>query len=659
MIYYSVAANTPFNNSVLTYKSEKPFSVGQLVSVPLGKRTVGGCILKEEKSGFDEAKLKEIIGPFSLEWKLSDEHLTYLKWVAKYYHYPVGQHIFDTLPKPLKKPREVEFPFGSGKPLSYELLKEQEEAVTKITKNMDSFERYLVHGVTGSGKTTIYLKVFQETISKGKKCLFLVPEINLTPQFIETFKNHLNAQILTYHSSMSNSEKLKVWEITENPNAPYVLIGVRSSIFLPHKNLGVLVLDEEHDQSFKQEDRCPYHTRDIAIKLAAIRKIPIVLGSATPTLESLNALKDTSNYILLTKRPHELKMPTIRLVDSRKPKSGGYEDQNWPFTEESLNEIRERVNNNEQVLVFVNRLGFASYVQCRSCGRDFHCLNCSSSLKYFKKTQTLNCQFCDYKIPYPESCPDCGNLKLLQKGFGTEKLAEVLVRNFSEKKIERFDRDAVKTFNDLKAMLERFESREIDILVGTQMLSKGHNFKGVNLVVLLGVDSQLNFPDFRSNEKVYQLITQTAGRPGRSEKQGLVLIQSLVPENKIFQFIENYQQDQFYAEELEVRDILNYPPYSRLVAIYFTSRFYERASTEATKAAGLLNAMIKKHFSEVDLLGPRPAIIEKKANNFSWTLLLRSKNINQLHSLLDNFNGNFKLPSGVSIKVDVDPQTLS
>jgi primosomal protein N' (replication factor Y) len=250
-------------------------------------------------------------------------------------------------------------------------------------------------------------------------------------------------------------------------------------------------------------------------------------------------------------------------------------------------------------------------------------------------------------------------LKLLQKGFGTEKLAEVLVRNFSEKKIERFDRDAVKTFNDLKAMLERFESREIDILVGTQMLSKGHNFKGVNLVVLLGVDSQLNFPDFRSNEKVYQLITQTAGRPGRSEKQGLVLIQSLVPENKIFQFIENYQQDQFYAEELEVRDILNYPPYSRLVAIYFTSRFYERASTEATKAAGLLNAMIKKHFSEVDLLGPRPAIIEKKANNFSWTLLLRSKNINQLHSLLDNFNGNFKLPSGVSIKVDVDPQTLS
>lgn len=659
MYYYSVAVNTPFNNSILTYRSETVQSIGQLVNVPLGKRVVGGCILKEDKSVSNLEKLKDIQGDHDLNWKLSADHLSYLEWVSHYYHYPLGQHIFDTLPKAMKKPRNVEVSTGRGEALDYALLDEQKEAVDIIGDGLGSFNKFLVHGVTGSGKTTIYLKTFEKALKDGLSCLFLVPEINLTPQFIETFKRHLPAKILTYHSSMNSSEKLKVWEETNQSESPYVLIGVRSSIFLPHKKLGIIVLDEEHDQSFKQEDRCPYHTRDIAIKLASMRNIPIVMGSATPTLESLSALRGTKNYIKLKKRPLDLKMPSIKMVDSRRPKNIPFNESIWPFTEESLKEIEIRLNQNEQVLVFVNRLGFASFVQCRSCGKDFHCLNCTSSLKYFKKTQTLNCQFCDYKIPYPESCPECGNLKLLQKGFGTEKLTEVLKGRFSNKRIERFDRDAVKTFKDLKALLGSFESREIDLLVGTQMLSKGHNFKGVNLVVLLGVDSQLNFPDFRSNEKVYQLITQTAGRPGRSEKQGLVLIQSLVPENKIFNFIENYNQDEFYDEELEIRSTLNYPPFSRLVAIYFSSRFSDRAASEARRASGILNFMISKHFNEVDLLGPRPAIIEKKANNFSWTLLLRSKNTKELHSLLDNFDINYKSPSGVSIKVDVDPQTLT
>lgn len=657
MNYYSIAINSPFNNSILSYKSPNEYSKGDLVSVPLGKRKVGGCVLGPltEDENIEEDKLKEVIENYELQIKLSDEHFDFLKWVAGYYHYPFGQHVFDVLPKALKRPRDVLFKKGSGKSFEYQLTSEQTQAINKIEGGLGSFSKFLIHGVTGSGKTTIYLSLIKKISDQGLSSIFLVPEINLTPQFLKTFEQHVGARVLTYHSAMNTSEKNKVWELTASEE-PYVLIGVRSSIFLPLKNLGLIIIDEEHDNSFKQEDRCTYHTRDVGIKLASMRNIPIILGSATPTMESLKQISNSENYIRLKKRPLDLEMPDIEIVDARE-KSGDDEDY-WPFSSRSIEEIKLRLSQNEQVLVFVNRLGFASYVQCRSCGEGFNCLNCSTSLKYFKSTNTLNCQFCDFKIPYPESCPACGNMKLLQKGFGTEKLAEVLEGIFPTSRVGRFDRGAVKTFNELKEVLDNFEKRNLDILVGTQMLSKGHNFKGVNLVVLLGIDSQLNFPDFRSNENAFQLITQTAGRPGRSEKKGLVLIETLCPENKLFEDIKNYDHEKFYENETVVRETLNYPPFSRLVAVYINSRFQNKAKEETLKATSLVEHFIKSHFSEVELLGPRPAIIEKRANNFSWTFLLRSNNVSQLHNLIDNFQRNFKLPSGVSMKLDIDPLFL-
>ncbi len=659
MNFFKVAVNTPFNNSELTYSSDDTWKRGDLVLVPLSKRKTLGCILENCSPPPDVKNIKSIDSSYEELSSLHEDHLDFLQWVASYYQYPLGQHIADILPRSLKRPRDILVETGEGEDLPYSLTSEQVEATNKIKAALGRFERFLLHGVTGSGKTTIYLETFREVAKKGQSGLFLIPEINLTPQFIETFKKHLKMKVLTYHSSISNSEKLKVFEEVQK-DEPYILIGVRSSIFLPFKNLGVLVLDEEHDGSFKQEDRCPYHTRDIGIKLASMRGFPIILGSATPTLESLRALKNTESYIRLKKRPKEIAMPIIEVIDARTPnEKKGQEDNLWPFTEQAIKELKEKLEANEQALVFVNRLGFASYVQCRSCGRDFHCLNCSTSLKYFKKTHSLNCQFCDFKMPYPESCPDCGNLKLLQKGFGTEKLAEVLREVFPDRKIGRFDRDAVKTFNELKDVLKDFEEQKIDILVGTQMLSKGHNFKKVNLVVLLGIDGQLNFPDFRSNEKAYQLIMQTAGRPGRTSTQGKVLIQSLYPENKIFDYIKDYNDEEFFDEEITIRESLTYPPFSRMTAIYINSRFQEKAINECQKAAGILQSLINQHFSEVDLLGPRPGIIEKRANNFTWTILLRSQDIGQLHQLVSNFKRHFKLISGVSLKVDVDPQTLS
>ncbi len=658
MHYYEIAVNTPFNNSLLTYSFEKKLNRGDIVLVPLGRRKEKGCVLGELKDHVDsQIEIKSVI-EVSKELKLDEDYLSFLTWVANYYQYPIGQHIFDILPKPLKRPRLTSLITGKGNPLPFELTEDQVNSFESIYKSLGSFKKFLLHGVTGSGKTSVYLKLFQEVLSKNGNGLFLVPEINLTPQFIETFKEHLNGTILTYHSSMSRSEKKRVWDFVQNEEAPYLLIGVRSSIFLPFKELNVVIIDEEHDSSYKQDDRCPYHMRDVAIKLSSHKNCPVVMGSATPTIETLYALKDTTAYLSLPKRVKNLALPDIKIIDSRNSQRSVGEDDIWPFTNESLNEIKTRLRDGEQVLVFVNRLGFANFVQCGSCGKEYSCPNCHSNLKYFKNSSQMKCQICDFKMPYPDSCSDCGNMKLLQKGFGTERLAEVLKRECEGFVIGRFDRDAVKTFNELEKILERFKEREINVLVGTQMLSKGHNFPGVNLVVLLGVDGQLNFPDFRSNEKVFQLVTQTAGRPGRSEKRGLVFIESLSPENQIFKYIKSYDQTAFVEEELKIRETLGFPPFSRLVAIYFISRFQNDCAQAAMSTGDVISHLIDTHFKNVEILGPRPGIIEKRANKYNWTILLKSAQVNELHNLIKTFRANIKLKSSVSLKIDIDPQTL-
>ncbi len=666
MNYYLIAVNTPFNRSLLTYGGHDEYEIGDLVEVPLGKnRLEKGCIIEQlsdistlEKE-IDLNKVKEISGRYEGIENLDEEFVDYLKWVANYYHYPVGQHIFDVLPKPMKRPREINFLKGLNKNFEYELTSEQEVAIKKISQSLNSYKKFLLHGVTGSGKTSVYTKLIKDIMSKGKNVLFLIPEINLTPQFLKVLKEHIEGEILSYHSSITNSEKYQAWNHINENISPYIMVGVRSSIFLPYKNLGLIIVDEEHDTSFKQEDRCPYHARDVAIKKAHSLNIPIILGSATPTIETYQqAIATKDGYIRMAERPMNLSMPIVEIIDGRDKNSRVQEDI-WPFTDKGLDKIKEKVNEGEQVLVFVNRLGFASFVQCRSCGEGFDCPNCSTSLKYFKKTQTLNCSFCEYKIPFPEHCPSCGNMKLLQKGFGTEKLQEVLEREIPNKVIDRFDRDNIKNFNELKEILSNFNEGKIDILVGTQMLSKGHNFDNVNLVVVLGIDSQLNFPDFRSNEKVFQLLTQVAGRPGRSSKQGHVQIETLSPENRIFERVKNYEWKEFYEDELEVRSILGYPPYTRMCALYFSSRFREKALEAASWSKDLFNYLKNKQLQSLEILGPRPLSIEKRANKFTWNVLLKTSNISDLHKAIETFQQNSKFHQSVSTKIDIDPQQLS
>ncbi len=660
-----IAVNYPLKNSGLLYFYEGELTRGQVVEVPLGKRTSLGCVISADESASSEYRdtpqdkiktVKEILP----NWKLEEVELQLFEWMAGYYHYSLGQLIFDCLPHHLKRPRPLEISEGEGHELEFIPNPIQKSVVTSIRQGLGQFNRYLVHGVTGSGKTVVYLDLIKTTLEQGKSVLFLLPEINLTPQFISTFARYLKAPILSYHSELADSQKYQIWQMARTLKEPTLILGVRSSIFIPVANLGLIVIDEEHDTSFKQDDRCPYNARDVASKKSQLLGIPMVMGSATPSLETYSAFHQPNqikNLFEMKQRAGDAYLPKIELIDARD--KSGKEDDIWPLVPPSVRAIKDALSRGEQVLVFVNRLGFANYIQCRACGHQFNCPNCSITLRYYKKKNILACHHCEYKEPMPLDCPSCRSMTLSQKGFGTEKVQEVLQRLFPDKQIDRFDREEIKNFKQLEERLSNFHQGKIDLMVGTQMLSKGHNFEKVKLVLILGIDSQLNFPDFRSAERVYQTLTQVSGRAGRYSQDGKVLIQTLNPESSLFQIVKNHDFHQFYEDELKIRELCDCPPFKRLAMIHFSSRFQDKLISHVSEFVGvLLRDLIRQHFKEVTILGPRPASIERKSNQFTWSILLKSKDLPQLHNLLKSFEMNYKSMSGIAYKIDIDPYSL-
>lgn len=660
-MYLQVAVNRPINGSILTYKTDgREISVGEILEVPLGKGKIKGLVLgftNEIDSKFAD-KIKKVLGPLSEDIKLGPEEIELFTWMSQYYHYDLGPLIFEALPKILKNPRKLKFDQSNDTALEIALNEKQQVIFEEIESKINSgFMKFLVHGVTGSGKSLIYISLIKEVLAKGKSALFLLPEINLTSQFIEFFKNYLNCPVYSYNSSISNSGKYGLWKILQEDDSPKVIVGVRSSIFLPIKNLGIIVVDEEHDQSFKQEERCPYNGRDVAIKKAGLLNIPIILGSATPTLETYYQFKHKTDprnfYFELKDRFGTGALPEIILSDARE--KGENSEEIWPFKEDTIKKISQALEKGEQVLIFLNRLGHSAFVQCSACSYKFSCPNCSCGLRYYKKKSILKCQICEYQAPLPEICPECSNLKIINMGFGTEKLHEVIEKLYPEKKISRFDRDDLTTNVKMEKRLKEFHEGEVDILIGTQMLSKGHNFKKVNLVVVMGIDGQLNFPDFRSQERTYQQLTQVSGRSGRYEDKGEVVVQTLNGDNPLFKIIKEHSFNEFYDSELSIREVANCPPFTKLIAIYLTSKSLNTLRLESDKIGRVFNDLIGSHFKDVELLGPRPCLIEKRVNKFSWAFLIRSKDLGQLHNLLKSMLKNVKIGYDLQLKIEVDP----
>lgn len=653
------AVKTPFSDGVLTYElnPEVEYRIGEIYQLPFRKKSVNGLYLGKGESPA-ETKFKILCaGEKSTDLQANNTQIELWRWMSGYYHYPLGQLVWDAFPKLLKRPRALEVIEGEGHPLEFQFNEQQQTVISEIETQLKAGkQRHLIHGVTGSGKTGIYLKFIKDALDSGKSALFLLPEINLTPQFVETFKKHVKAPIFTYHSEVAASDKFNLWSHLNKSQTPTLIIGVRSSIFLPIKDLGIIVVDEEHDQSFKQDDRCPYNARDIAIKRAQVENIPVILGSATPMLETYYAHQNAGTYHKLPDRAGSGSLPEVTLLDEKV----GVEPSRYPITDEAIDKIKERLSMGEQVLVFVNRLGFSNYLQCRSCGHRFECPNCSSNLRYFKTRSEVLCHICGYKGHSPDSCPECQNMQLLPKGYGTERIEEIIRAEIPNARVDRFDRDEIKTFTKLKETLDRFHNHETDILVGTQMLSKGHNFKKVNLVVILGTDSQLNFPDFRANERVYQLLTQITGRSGRFGPNSEVLIQSLNPESDIYELVKQHSFNGFYETEVTYREICSSPPFNRLAAIYLSSKSQSEIISASEYIAEYARGLTSEHFKEVQVLGPRPALVEKRVNRFNWTLLLKSPNINQIHNAclsLERFLAQ-KLPK-IDYKVDIDPYVVT
>ena len=495
----------------------------------------------------------------------------------------------------------------------------QEKALYEIKETFKNRDVTLLHGITSSGKTEVYTKLIQEVLDAGKQVLFLLPEIALTTQIITRLQFYFGDQISVFHSKYSMNERVEVWNnVLENKTKSQIILGARSSIFLPFSNLGLIVVDEEHETSYKQFEPSPrYNARDAAIVLAKIHQAKIVLGSATPSLESyFNAQQNKYGFVELNRRFGNVQLPKIELIDvkekHRKKEMKGH------FSDRLLKLIQEALDEKEQIILFQNRRGYSPIVECKTCGVSPQCPNCDVSLTYHKFKNELRCHYCNYLRAMPNSCAACGSSTLDTKGFGTEQIELELKELFPDFKIGRMDLDTTRGKFGYQKIIGAFEAREIDILVGTQMLSKGLDFDNVSLVGILNADTMLNFPDFRAHERAYQMMVQVSGRSGRSKKQGNVAIQTYNPYHQILQQVSITDYKTMYKEQLQERWQYKYPPYFRLIKITLKHRDYNKVDS----GVNWLFKALYSSFGE-NVLGPTAPAVARIRNQYIKNIVIK------------------------------------
>ncbi len=498
---------------------------------------------------------------------------------------------------------------------------------------------FLLHGVTGSGKTEIYFKAAAEVLRQGRQVLYLVPEIALTPQTLERARLRFGDQVALLHSNMSDGERYDQWFNIKNRKANLIL-GARSALFAPFENLGLIIVDEEHESSYKQEETPRYHTRSVVEKLAGLTGAKVIFGSATPSLESFYAAQNGKYcYLGLKERFNQKPLPQVSIVDMREELRQG----NKNILSNSLYEaIGLAVSQREQVILLLNRRGYSTFVLCRDCGYTLTCPDCDVSLTYHLSEKVLRCHYCGYRQPVPNLCPKCQSSRIRYFGNGTQKLEEELVKFFPEAKMIRMDVDSTSRKGTHQRIYQGLTSGEVDILLGTQMVAKGLDLPRVTLVGVISADSTLNIPDFRAAERTFQLLTQVAGRAGRGEKSGRVIFQTYNPEHYSLQLAKEHDYLGFYQAEIERRRELQYPPFAEFVKIAFSGISQEKVSQAAETFAKIIRGLLLKASSQVneelklvELMGPAPALIPKIESKFRWQLLLKSHGQNSLNDLVN------------------------
>jgi primosomal protein N' (replication factor Y) len=495
----------------------------------------------------------------------------------------------------------------------------QQTALDEIKTSFKDKEVTLLHGITSSGKTEVYTKLIQDVLDTGKQVLFLLPEIALTTQIITRLQRYFGNQISVFHSKYSMNERVEVWNnVLDNKLKARIILGARSSLFLPFSNLGLIVVDEEHETSYKQFEPSPrYNARDAAIVLSHMHKAKIVLGSATPSLESyFNAQQNKYGFVELNRRFGNVQLPKIELIDikekQRKKEMSGH------FSDRLLIMIKEALEQKEQVILFQNRRGFSPVVECKTCGVSPQCPNCDVSLTFHKYKHELRCHYCNYQRAMPNSCGACGSATLDNKGFGTEQIELELKELFPDYTIGRMDLDTTRGKHGYQKIISAFEYKEIDVLVGTQMLSKGLDFENVSLVGILSADSMLNYPDFRAHERAYQMMVQVSGRSGRSKKQGNVAIQTFNPYHQILQQVSTTSYVEMYKEQLSERWQFQYPPYYRVIKITLKHRDYIKVDSGVNWLAKSLQNSFKEN-----VLGPTAPVVSRVRNQYIKNITIK------------------------------------
>ena len=646
-----VAIPVPLHNT-FDYLCDQKVSIGARVKVPFGKKQVTAIVLShKKKSDFD--KLRSVEEILDQEALLSKEILDFLFWSANYYHHPLGEVLSSALPKNLRqgKPaiiKKISTHKNTTSPSNFDATTEQNKAIKEVLKSENNFHGFLLHGVTGSGKTEVYLSITQALLKKGRQVLVLVPEIGLTPQMIARFEERVEAKVVAVHSQLNETQKLDAYLMAKNGEAGVVL-GTRSAIFTPMPNLSLVIVDEEHDGSFKQQSSFRYSARDLSFMRAKLANIPLILGTATPSLETLKNVVDKKlTRLVLSSRPGQAIMPEVNLIDMRNQTA---EALSVPL----VAKMKHYLDDNKQVMLFINRRGYAPVFYCTDCDWKAECDRCDSALIYHRHINRLKCHHCGIeKIP-ETTCPSCNQQTLRVLGYGTERLEENLESYFPDTTIIRIDRDTTRRKKAFATHLEKINSGEPCIIVGTQMLAKGHDFSNLSFVGILDVDIGLLSLDFRATEHLAQLLIQVSGRAGRSDHKGEVSIQTRYPNHPIFNFIRSSQYTKYASTLLKEREKTELPPYSHQALICSNSKNKKNAEKFLNEAADLLNNI---DIDSVEIWGPVPAVIEKKANYYYFNLYLQSINRNQLHRVIKTFYKHLekiKVNSSVRWFLDVDP----
>lgn len=673
---WRVAVDAPIAEA-LTYSFEEPLQRGQLVNVPLGRRKVKGLVLGPATEA-PEFAIKSIDSIDTDYAPLPDSFVKWLEWLAQYYLHPIGQVVQSAFP-PLRKAEKQR---QSKRPpvipqleadTNLNLTDEQQKSFEDISKHT-GFSTHLIFGVTGSGKTEIYLRLLEEVLKQGKRGIVLVPEISLTPQLIHRFARRFGDKIAALHSQLTDRERTNQWwEIVEGRKS--ILIGARSALFCPVADLGLIIVDEEHEPSFKQDEKLKYNGRDAAVMMGKMLNCPVVLGSATPSLESWKNAQDGKYHLhTLRRRVANRALPDIEVIDLRHQKSDDDEKKKsiekyshlpfWlsPDLYERMGEVLER---GDQAALFLNRRGVAQMVVCPACGHTRECPNCDISLTLHAHSHLI-CHYCDYHENFKTKCPDCKEGELEAIGLGTELLETDLTRLFPGKVIARADRDEIQSRADLEDLISRMETGEIDILVGTQMIAKGLDFPKLKLVGLVLADVGFNLPDFRATERSFQLITQMSGRSGRHVKEGespgKVIIQTFNVEHESITFARNHDFEGFAKHELVSRSQLNYPPAGRLVSFRIQGTHLGKVEETAgllARRAFALKTQFPQQYGNIEVLGPAEAPLSKLRGQFRYHLLVKSAQLAAVNPFSRQLLGDQDwVPSGIKILIDIDPMSL-